>query len=894
MRGIQSGPAIALALAISWANSTVAFATAGRQTLSGHVPAFVQTMQPVGTLDGTNRVKLAIALPLRNTEALTNLLRQLYDPSSPQYRQWLTSDQFLAQFGPTDADYQAVLAFAQAHNFTVTAQHSNRRLVDVTAAAADINAAFNITLQMYHHPTEARDFFATATEPSVDAGVPILDISGLSNFGRPKPNYHVHRNVGPVRQGDSKLGGPFVGTDYRSAYAPGVTLDGTGQSVGLLEFDGYHTNDITTYASSGFANISPMPAIQKILLDGFDGTATTGANSANGEVALDIEVTMSMAPKLTKIVVFEADPVNGLPNDILNAMSTNTTIKQFSSSWSWPVSLAPQTSMDAYFMTMNAQGQGFFNASGDGNANPAITDEPQDDPFVTLVGGTVLATTGPTGGSWLYENVWNVFPTSGTGGGISGNSYSIPSWQSPINMSTNGGSPSLRNSPDVAAIADNVFIVADNGQAEITGGTSCGAPLWAAFSAMANQQAVANGQPVIGFINPAIYALTAGPGYAACFDDIIGGNNDNGAGTSFPAVTGYDLCTGLGTMTGSSLINALATPDGFYITAGRGFVANGPVGGPFNITTQTLTLTNGGASSFTWQVSAAPSWLNVSLSSGSFSLSPGGPAANLTVSLTPAAVKMVPGVYTANLRFSKVSGGPAQFRQFTLMVGQELAQDGGFEAGDFAYWPLAGANAFDGATFVDFANDAPPNGAGLPVHSGTYFAALGAAGTPLATMSQTIPTLAGQLYIVKYWLYSDGQSPNEFQASWNGSVLFDSMNMGAFGYTQFRFVVAGAPANSVLTFGFQNDAGWLGLDDVSVQALPLPAFLSVGVTNHIVSFNWAALSGEGYQLQYKTNLTSGTWNNIGSPITAAGANVITTDPNPPDPTRFYRVQLIPH
>ena len=888
MRGIQFKLAVVLALGISWASRSAAFAVVGKQTLSGHVPAIVQTLQSVGPMDSTNKIHLAISLPLRNVDALNNLLKQLYDPNSPQYRQFLTSDQFLAQFGPTDADYQAVLAFAQAHNFTVTGTHSNRRLIDVYATAADIGNAFNITLQMYHHPVESRDFFATATEPSVEAGLPIMDISGLNNYLLPKPRSKVHRNLGPVARGGSRPLGTFVGADYRSAYAPGVTLDGTGQTIGLLEFDGYYANDIALYATT--AAISPAVPLQKILLDGFSGTPTTGQNSGNGEVALDIEVAMSMAPKLTKIVVFEADPTNGLPNDILNAMSTNTTIKQFSCSWGFGAA-TPRGAMDSYFMTMNAQGQGFFSASGDDGAEPSGQTQPDDDPYITLVGGTVLATSGPAGGSWLYENTWNVFPGEGSTGGIS-TVYSIPSWQMPINMSLNGGSASFRNSPDVSAIADNVFIVADNGAGEITGGTSCGAPMWAAFSAMANQQALANSKPVIGFINPTIYALLAGPGYSACFDDVVVGNNTNGIGGSFPAVPGYDLATGLGSMTGSSLINALATPDGFHITAGRGFVANGPVGGPFNITSQTLTLSNGGASSFTWQVvSAPPTWLSLSAASGP--LNAGGAAVHVVVSLTPAAAQLAAGVYTANLRFSKLGGGNVVIRQFTLMVGQELIQDGGFEAGDFAYWPNAGDNAFDGYSGVDTGVNT-----GLTPHGGSYVAALGASGTPLATMSQTIPTLAGQIYKLSYWWQSidlgGGNVPNEFQVLWNGTSISDQVNVGLFGSTQVKFIVAGAAGNSVLTFGYRNDLSYLGLDDVSLQAIPLPSLQNVGVTNHIVSLTWSALSGQGYQLQYKTSLSPvGGWSNIGSPITAAAATVTTTDPNPPDPRRFYRVQLIP-
>ena len=88
-------------------------AAAPRQVMHGHVPAVVAHLQPTGNFAGTNRLNLAIGLPLRNQEALTNLLRQIYDPASPNYRHYLTPEQFTEQFGPTEKDYQAVDCFCE-------------------------------------------------------------------------------------------------------------------------------------------------------------------------------------------------------------------------------------------------------------------------------------------------------------------------------------------------------------------------------------------------------------------------------------------------------------------------------------------------------------------------------------------------------------------------------------------------------------------------------------------------------------------------------------------------------------------------------------------------------------------------------------------------------------
>ncbi len=158
---------------------------AGRQSLRGHVPAVLKNLQPIDHVAASQRLGLAIGLPLRNSEGLDVLLQQLYDPASPNYRQYLTPEQFAAMFGPTEDDYQAVIDFVEANGLTVTATHPNRVVLDVEGAARDIEAAFHVTMRVYQHPQEARTFYAPDVEPSLDLTVPILHISGLDNYALP-------------------------------------------------------------------------------------------------------------------------------------------------------------------------------------------------------------------------------------------------------------------------------------------------------------------------------------------------------------------------------------------------------------------------------------------------------------------------------------------------------------------------------------------------------------------------------------------------------------------------------------------------------------------------------------------------------------------------------------
>jgi subtilase family serine protease len=213
----------------------------------------------VGRLPGSNRLNLAIGLPLRNQAELNGLLEQLYDPASPQYRHYLTLDQFTERFGATKEDYDAVTAFAKVHGLTITGIHPNRTLLDISGSVADIEMALHVKLQVYQHPTEARTFHAPDVEPTVDLAVPVLHISGLDNFNRILPlGRRAPRGPGrrPKSLTGSGPGGAFMGNDFRAAYLPGVTLTGAGQSVALLEFDGYYPSDITDYESlAGLTNV---------------------------------------------------------------------------------------------------------------------------------------------------------------------------------------------------------------------------------------------------------------------------------------------------------------------------------------------------------------------------------------------------------------------------------------------------------------------------------------------------------------------------------------------------------------------------------------------------------------------------------------------------------------
>lgn len=514
----------------------------------------------VGRMPSIQRLNLSITLPLRNETELQNLLGRLYDPSSPDYRQFLSVAEFTEKFGPTVQDFQTVVDFAKANGFTVTDEPENRLTVPVSATAEQIEKAFNVKMNVYQHPTENRVFYSPNVEPSLASGVPVAHIAGLNNFSiprRPAPAKSMaeQENSAGVYEG-SGPGGVYLGSDMEAAYYGGTALTGTGQVVGLFEFGGYDLSDvIESFTSAGQSEKVP---VNNVVLDGVD----SGAGSGDGETVLDIVGAMSMAPGLSQVRVY----IGGNDVDIFNKMATENIAKQISISWVWAPD-DPQTD-EPIFAEMALQGQTIFAASGDwGSFSPEDQSSPlrypAEDPWITAVGGTLL----PTYRLPWTEIGWGTGYCTGycaSGGGVTPDGitmaqwsakYNLPDYQAGVANSSNGGSTSLRNVPDVAANGGSGIYICPMGECSVWNGTSLASPLWAGYLALVNQQSKAAGRSTVGFINPAIYAIGKSSSYGSAFHDITSGSNGG-----YNAVTGYDLVTGWGSPNGQNLINALAGP----------------------------------------------------------------------------------------------------------------------------------------------------------------------------------------------------------------------------------------------------------------------------------------------------------------------------------------------
>jgi subtilase family serine protease len=515
-------------------------------------------------MPATQFLRLDVVLPLRDQAGLDQLLREISDPSSPNYRHFLSPEQFTDDFGPSQEQYDALTRYVISHSFRVAGGTRDGMDLQIEGPVSAIETAFHVQMGVYQHPTEDRTFYSPDREPTVDLPFPLWHISGLDNYSIPHPrlarksDYARAHSLKPeeIVSHATTGSGPsqsFLGSDMRAAYYGGSSLTGAGQYMGLFEFAGTDLEDLRTYYSTSGQPYTKVP----ITLLSTDGTSTscvysTGAQGCDdSEQTIDMTMALGMAPGLARLTLY----IGSTDTAILSSMTTHTPLAtSISDGWGWTP--ADPNTDNPFWERMAAQGQTFFVASGDYYTWKKKGDAeawPADAAWVVGVGGTDL-TTASAGGKWASETAWD-----GSGGGHSPDGIPIPSWQQlkGVINSSNNGSTTLRNGPDVAANANYTYYVCADQipcTANEYGGTSFSAPIWAGYVALMNERAANDGKGPVGFINPYIYPIGVSSTYNSNFHDITSGSSGK-----YSAVVGYDLVTGWGSPNGSALISSLSS-----------------------------------------------------------------------------------------------------------------------------------------------------------------------------------------------------------------------------------------------------------------------------------------------------------------------------------------------
>jgi len=453
----------------------------------------------------------------------------------------VSREEFDAKYAASEEDFATLRQFAHAHGLSVNDAASSlaRRTLVLRGTAENLEKAFGVELHEYEGATKKYHSFTGAISlPESSAGV-VEAVLGLD--ARPIAKPHI-RFLGPAQTASVTYSPVQVAELYN--FPTGVT--GAGQTIGIIELGGgYNTSDITAFFSG--LGLTP-PDVVSVSVDGAANAPST-PDSADGEVALDIEVAGGVAPGAKIAVYFAPNTDQGFVDAVTTAVHDTTHQPSvISISWGGPESTWDQaglTALDNACQSAGALGITVTVAAGDNGSSDGESgnnvDFPASSPHVLACGGTALVGSGT---KITSETVWNDGSNGGaTGGGVS-NDFALPSWQVnvgvPKSSSANGG----RGVPDVAGDAspETGYNILVDGQQEVVGGTSAVAPLWAGLIALVNQQRGSSA----GFVNPALYAAPT------AFHDITSGNNG-----AFSAGPGWDACTGLGSPIGTAVATAL-------------------------------------------------------------------------------------------------------------------------------------------------------------------------------------------------------------------------------------------------------------------------------------------------------------------------------------------------
>lgn len=525
-----------------------------------------------------------VALNWRHVNQLKNFIRNLYSPSSPIYRHFLSPAQFTQEFGPTTNQIHQVTQYFSQFGMALQSVSSNHNTLTFRGTYGQIEQALHVQMMRYRHGKQV--FAANTQDPSLPADVAnlIAGFIGLTTYHAFHPAFSTISNLTHSSSSQTSTTTPEGYSPQQIAQAYQITplyqkkALGQHETIAIATLATFQLSDAQYFwkyyhINRGQATVNIVP------VDGGFPSGDSGPGSGRIETTLDVERSGSLAPR-ANILVYEAPNTSQGFYDLFNAVVSQDQAQIMSCSWGEDELLATPAydfSINNIFMEGAAQGQSLFCASGDYGAYdgyPIISapsvDFPASSPYITAAGGTTLPINGQVpipGGSipmrtehgwgWSYllpyyanfgytseaQFFQAIFPI-GSGGGTS-DVFRRPFYQyGPLFPDTVG-----RNVPDVALNADPFtgYAVYDTspgtpygeGWLNGFGGTSFASPQWAGIVAVMDSALHAQ----IGFANPLFYAVFQSPEntlYPA-FHAITKGNN-----WFYYDQLGYNRVTGLG------------------------------------------------------------------------------------------------------------------------------------------------------------------------------------------------------------------------------------------------------------------------------------------------------------------------------------------------------------
>ena len=460
--------------------------------------------------------------------------------------QRINRQEYAQRYGASDKDIQKLEKFAHQHHFSIVLSHKGRRSLVLKGRINDVEQAFHVNLGRYYDPARGVFFMGRAGHIYVPENIHsiIEGVFGLDDRPVARPMFQVAKKdndfLAPEAASQS-----YTPDEIANIYGFPSGVSGKKQCIGIIELGGgYRVNDINNYFQGLGIN---APDVKAVSVDGGSNNPST-ANSADGEVMLDIEVAGAVASDAQIVVYFTKNTSKGFLDAITTAIHDDQhNPSVISISWGGPEDSWSKQSLNNFneaFKTASSLGVTICTAAGDHgssdneNDGKVHADFPSSSPYVLSCGGTKLET---SNGKIQSETVWHESNNSATGGGVSEH-FSLPDYQKnadvPASLNNNFKGRGL---PDVAGNADpstGYQVLVDSRQLVI-GGTSAVAPLMAGLIARINEQ---QGNDA-GFINPSLYADHSG-----CRDITKGNNITTSTNLGYKAGRGWDACTGWGVL----------------------------------------------------------------------------------------------------------------------------------------------------------------------------------------------------------------------------------------------------------------------------------------------------------------------------------------------------------
>ncbi|MCU1232979.1 MAG: peptidase and in, kexin, sedolisin, partial [Candidatus Solibacter sp.] len=550
--------------------------------IAGHVHPRALPDADRGAVDPAMPIDHATVL-LRPDSSLSLFLAAQQMPGSPEYRRFLSPEQFGERFGLSANDMAKVVSWLESQGLHIDEIARGRHWITFSGTAAQ--AARTFRTEFHRFADNGRTRFANTSEPAIPAALEsvVAGFSGLNDFPTHVPRPLPQTNLS---DGSHAIAPDDLATIYNITPLYAAGIDGTGQKIAIAGEVNLNLADIRS-----FRKTFGLPANDPdVILTGRD----PGPNpDALAEADLDVEWAGAVARNAKVVYVYSSDAFTAARYAIDQKLAPVLSV-----SFGACEALGSQH-FRAVAQQANAQGITFLVASGDwgaatcDHASPvqqaakgARASFPAGIPEVTAVGGTMFnegssrywaGVNSSTNGSvlsYIPEVAWNETILRGefaaSGGGPSAY-FPKPFWQAGPGVPDDG----MRDTPDISltsSIDHDSYVVVSGGSLVLVGGTSAASPSLAGIVALLNQSLVSRkliDQPGLGNINPTLYRLaqsakdafhdiTSGDNFVPCVQGTIDCSNGN---LGYQAAPGYDMATGLGSIDAARLIAAWNTGD---------------------------------------------------------------------------------------------------------------------------------------------------------------------------------------------------------------------------------------------------------------------------------------------------------------------------------------------